>query len=220
MATIWIIGDSTVEDNQPPFRGWGWAMPDFAAEGVQVRNLARSGRSSLSFRNEGLFKAAQEEMKERDVLLIQFGHNDEKADADLHTEPESTFPEMLNWYCDEAIRRGAMPVLITSVSRRFFIPNCRDMFYTHGEYPAAVRKLAAVRHLPLIDLKKMSRDLFHELGEEKTAELFVRLAPGENENFPNGHDDKTHFNATGAKRMAEFVAQGMQADERLAKYIK
>lgn len=27
MPVIWLIGDSTVEDNRPPFRGWGWALP-------------------------------------------------------------------------------------------------------------------------------------------------------------------------------------------------
>ena len=42
--------------------------------------------------------------------------------------------------------------------------------------------------------------------KEKTAELFVRLAPGENPDFPNGHDDKTHFNAYGAERIAELIA--------------
>ena len=32
MPTIWIIGDSTVEDNTPPFRGWGWALPEYVKE--------------------------------------------------------------------------------------------------------------------------------------------------------------------------------------------
>ena len=46
MPTIWIIGDSTVEDNQPPFRGWGWALPKYVKEGVEVKNHALSGRST------------------------------------------------------------------------------------------------------------------------------------------------------------------------------
>ncbi len=220
MPTIWIIGDSTVEDNKPPFRGWGWAMPAFTAEGVSVRNHALSGRSTRSFRDEGLFAPVQEGMQSGDLLLIQFGHNDEKSDLERHTDPDSTYPEFLSWYCDEAEKRGVLPVLITSVSRRFFIDNANDMFYTHGEYPAAVRKLAAARSIPLVDLKKSSRALFLELGAEKTAELFVRLAPGENADFPNGHDDKTHFNATGAHKMAELVAEGLRADERTRPYLK
>ena len=50
MPVIQIIGDSTVEDNKPPFRGWGWALPNYVREGVGVSNHALSGRSSRSFR--------------------------------------------------------------------------------------------------------------------------------------------------------------------------
>ena len=42
MPVIYIIGDSTVEDNQPPFRGWGWALPRYVREGVTVKNYALS----------------------------------------------------------------------------------------------------------------------------------------------------------------------------------
>ena len=79
MPVIWIIGDSTVEDNKPPFRGWGWALPQYVREGVTVRNIALSGRSSRSFREEGLFTPAEKEMAAGDLLLIQFGHNDDTA---------------------------------------------------------------------------------------------------------------------------------------------
>ena len=45
MPTVFIIGDSTVEDNTPPFRGWGWALPGYLKDGVEVKNHALSGRS-------------------------------------------------------------------------------------------------------------------------------------------------------------------------------
>ncbi len=221
MPTIWIIGDSTVETNTPPFRGWGWALPDFTAEGVAVENHAKSGRSTRSFRDEGRFAPIQEGMKPGDMLLIQFGHNDEKDAPELHTDPDGSYREFLHWYCDEAEKRGAQPVLITPVSRRFFLGGCgNEMLYTHGAYPDAVRQVAKERNVPLVDLKAKSRRLYLTLGEEKTAELFVRLAPGEHPDFPNGHDDKTHFNAGGAKQIAALVAQGLRADERTAKYLK
>ena len=92
MPTIYIIGDSTVEDNTPPFRGWGWALPEYVAPGVRVANHAMSGRSSLSFMNEGRFAPVEEGMQPGDLLLIQFGHNDEKDDAERHTDPATTFP--------------------------------------------------------------------------------------------------------------------------------
>ena len=84
------------------------------------------------------------------------------------------------------------------------------MLYTHGEYPRAVRQTAAEDGIPLIDLKADSRELYLSLGEEKTAELFVRLKPGEHPDFPEGHDDKTHFNAYGAKMICALVVKEMR----------
>ena len=210
MADFWVIGDSTVEDNQPPFRGWGWALARHVRENVRVHNLALSGRSSLSFRREGLFAPAEEGMRAGDVLLIQFGHNDEKTD-ERHTDPDSTFREELMGYCDAAVSRGAHPVLLTPVSRRFFEPDgtLRD---THGPYPGAVRALAGEKGIFLCDLYSLSRSLFEGLGAEKTAELFVRLGPGEHPDYPQGHDDRTHFNAYGAETVCRLVVRALRAD--------
>ena len=218
MPVIYIIGDSTVEDNTPPFRGWGWALPKYVRDGVTVKNFALSGRSSRSFWEEGLFKPIEDEIGPGDLLLIQFGHNDEKDD-ERHTDPDTTYPENLWRYCEAALVKGARPVLLTPVSRRFFVGG-GAMLYTHGEYPRAVRKLAEEKRVPLIDLKKDSRELFLSLGEEKTAELFVRIAPGENPDFPDGHDDKTHFNAAGADRICSLVADGMRRIPACVPFLK
>ena len=218
MNTIYIIGDSTVEDNQPPFRGWGWALPQFVREGVRVKNHALSGRSSRSFRAESLFEPVEQALGEGDLLLIQFGHNDEKDD-ERHTDPDTTYPEQLWRYCAFALSRGAQPVLITPVCRRFFGGD-GSLFYTHGEYPRAMRRLAAEKGVPLVDLKAASRALYKSLGEAKTAELFVRLAPGEHPDFPDGHDDKTHFNAHGAQVIAALVADGLRALPECAGFMK
>ena len=180
MPRVYIIGDSTVEDNTPPFRGWGWALPRYAAEGVTVHNHALSGRSSKSFFNEGLFAPVREGMEKGGLLLIQFGHNDEKDDEE---RPDS-------------------------------------LLYTHGEYAPAVRDLARWRCLPLIDLEERSRALYLSLGEEGAAELFVRLKKGEHPDFPDGHDDRTHFNAHGAEMICALVAEGLRADERTRAFVR
>ena len=208
MPKIFLIGDSTVDDNKPPFRGWGWALSRYVRDGVTVRNCALSGRSSRSFREEGLFEPVEREISAGDLLLIQFGHNDEKDD-ERHTDPDSTFPEELWKYCAFALEKGASPILFTPVCRRFFMGE-NSLMYTHGEYPRAIRQLAKEKQVPLVDLKKASRELYLSLGPEKTAELFVRLQPGENPDYPEGHDDKTHFNEYGADVICRLAVDAMR----------
>ena len=207
-----------MEDNKPPFRGWGWALPKYVKENVSVHNHALSGRSTRSFLEEGLWDPVEKAISAGDLLLIQFGHNDEKDD-ERHTDPDSTYRENLWRYCKTALEKGAQPVLLTPVSRRFFVGG-GSMLYTHGEYPRAVRELAAEKGVPLIDLKKDSRELYLSLGEEKTAELFVRLVPGENPDFPDGHDDKTHFNAYGAEKICSLIVAEMRKIPFCASFLK
>lgn len=193
-------------------------MPDYVRAGVTVRNHALSGRSSRSFREEGLFESVEQGMTAGDLLLIQFGHNDEKED-ERHTDPDTTYPDYLWRYCRAALDKGAKPVLITSCERRFFTGD-GGLLYTHGEYPRAVRTLAAEKGIPLCDLQKDSRMLYLSLGETETAKLFVQLAPGEHPDFPDGHDDRTHFNACGARMICELVVREMRAWPELAGFLK
>lgn len=213
MATIWIIGDSTVENNTPPFRGWGWAIPEYVKQGISVCNHALSGTSTKSFWNQQLFVPVETGMKKGDLLLIQFGHNDEKDDEERHTDPDTAFTDNLKRYCDIALSKGTQPVLLTPVSRRFFVGE-NSLLYTHGEYPRAVRQLAEKENIPICDLKMLSRQLYLTLGDELTAKLFVHIEKGENQDFPDGHDDKTHFNATGAVIIARLVAESLRNDPR------
>ena len=218
MPSVYLIGDSTMAQDNPPAKGWGWAFHRYVREGVAVHNHAASGRSSLSFRREGRFDPVAEGLTAGDLLVIQFGHNDEKDD-DRHTDPETTFTEELRRCCWAALDRGALPVLLTPVSRRFFVGTC-SLMYTHGEYPGAMRRLAAEKGVPLCDLSADSRALYMRLGEEKTAELFVRLAPGEHPDFPDGHDDKTHFNAYGAQEICKLVVSELKRHPQCAAYLK
>ena len=218
MDRIWIIGDSTVDDNTPPFRGWGYALPEYVRDGITVRNHALSGRSSRSFWEEGLFEPVAEGMSGGDLLLIQFGHNDEKDD-ERHTDPGTTFPEHLWCYCQAALEKGAQPVLITPVARRFFTGD-HSLMYTHGEYPLAIRRLAEERKIPLCDLKKDSRELYLKLGQDEAKKLFVQLAPGEHPDFPDGHNDQTHFCLYGARIIAALVARELAAHPCCARFIR
>ncbi|MBR4458789.1 MAG: rhamnogalacturonan acetylesterase [Clostridia bacterium] len=218
MPSVWLIGDSTVNRTEEPFHGWGWALHEYIRDEIPVYNHAQSGRSSKSFREEGWFAAVEEGMQRGDLLLIQFGHNDAKDD-DRHTDPETTYTDELRAYCRTARAKKALPMLLTSVSRRMFVGK-GSLLYTHGEYPRAVRVLAKRLRIPLGNLEADSRRLYLLLGEEATAELFVRLKPGESPDYPDGHDDKTHFNARGARVIAALVASEMSRDPRTAPFLR
>ena len=82
--TIHWIGDSTVQYNDIatwPQQGMGQALGLYLQPGVMVEDHARNGRSTVSFRAEGYWQAAAARLRPGDLLLIQFGHNDEKADS-------------------------------------------------------------------------------------------------------------------------------------------
>ena len=85
-----------------------------------------------------------------------------------------------------------------------------EFIVTPGFDPELVA-YAQEKNIPLCDLKSGSRELYRSLGPEKAAELFVQLKPGENPDFPEGHDDKTHFNAFGADRICRLLVGEMKS---------
>ncbi|MFB5269611.1 rhamnogalacturonan acetylesterase [Paenibacillus enshidis] len=210
--TLFLAGDSTVTD-QPasgyPYAGWGQMLPALFKHDVCVDNHAVSGRSSRSFIEEGRLDALLTRMKAGNFLLIQFGHNDEKADPQRGTDAHTTYKEYLRRYIDAARAVQAQPVLITPVQRRYFDEEGR-LLDTHGEYISAVRELAVECGVPLIDLAEKTRILLETVGPEGSKELFMWTLPGEYLNFPAGTEDNTHFQETGAARIAELVVEAVR----------
>jgi len=207
-----LVGDSTVAD-QPddgyPYAGWGQMLPHLLKHDVIVANHAVSGRSSRSYVGEGKWDEALRRIKPDDFVFIQFGHNDQKTDEWRHTDPETTYVQFLRKYIEDSEAIGARPVLVTSVQRRYFEAGgkLRD---THGPYLEAVRRLAAERGVPLIDLAEKSKRLIEELGPEGSQALFMHGAPGEFANFPGGVADDTHFQEQGAAKIAKLIAEGIR----------
>jgi hypothetical protein len=77
---VFLAGDSTMADKplDLPERGWGMVWPRYFKDPAVVRNHAVNGRSTKSFIDEGRWQAIVEQLREGDVVIIQFGHNDEK----------------------------------------------------------------------------------------------------------------------------------------------
>jgi lysophospholipase L1-like esterase len=207
--TVFVAGDSTaatyaVADH--PRAGWGQALPVFLRPETRVVNEALSGASSKSFADLGRLDRILTAIRPGDLLLISFGHNDEKIeDPARGTDPWTTFQDYLRRYLDGARARGARPVLVTPVERRRFT-TAGEPYLSHGEYPAAMRALATATHTPLIDLTESSFGLWGALGPEATKDHFLWLDPGDSPNYPAGVADNTHFQAHGAVEVARLVA--------------
>jgi lysophospholipase L1-like esterase len=207
--TVFVAGDSTAATYATadvPRAGWGQALPVFLRPGIAVVNEALSGASSKSFVDLGRLDRILAAIRHGDVLLVSFGHNDEKIeDPARYTEPWTTFQSTLRLYLDGARAAHAHPVLVTPVERRRFRADGTP-YESHGEYPAAMRALAADTRTPLIDLTASSFALWSSLGPEATKEYFLWLAAGESPNYPAGVSDNTHFQAHGAIEVARLVA--------------
>lgn len=228
---IYSIGDSTMADydisrlseeyggENYPLRGWMMKLSPFFKETVTIRNIAKSGRSSKSFRNEGLWDTVMRNIRPGDYVFIQFGHNDQKPDTARHTDPPAFRENLLN-YINEAREKGARPVLFTSIVRRAFDEK-QVLIDTHGEYVTVVRSLAAETHTPLIDLNKMTGDLVEALGPEDSKKLFLHIPPGVFAKLPEGRADDTHLSQKGALEVSRMAVEGIRKLKLpLAKQLK
>lgn len=211
---VFIAGDSTASTYTSalaPRAGWGQALPVFLTSRAVAVNAALSGASSKSFADQGRLDGILATIKHGDYLLISFGHNDEKEeDPARYTEPSTTYKSYLSQYIDRSRAKGAKPVLVTSVERRRF-SGSGTITPTHGAYPAAMRELATAKRVPLVDLTASSTALFNRAGVEGTKKYFLHLDAGQHPNYPNGVEDNTHFQASGAIEVARLVATALRS---------
>ena len=201
-VTVLLAGDSTVAScpaAEAPMSGWGAQLG--ARLGLPVRNFAKGGATTASHRAEGLWAALLCEAVPGDLVVLQFGHNDQK-------EPELPYRENLRAFVAEARAAGARPVLCTPVQRRRWAGG--RLVPTHGGYPGQVRELAAAEAVPLVDLSAATTALYERLGPEGSKALFTHFPPGVHPLYPGGVADDTHFCFRGADEVAAIVAERLK----------
>jgi lysophospholipase L1-like esterase len=206
---ILLAGDSTVAacpSYEYPMSGWGAHLAPETYWWAAVHNYAKGGATTESFREEGLWYQLINQTVQGDLVLIQFGHNDQKRE---HLAARTGYADNLRRMVAEVRSKGGVPLLCTSVERRHFVEGSLD--HTLGEYPAVVRELGAELGLDVLDLNHWTRALYRELGEEGSKELFFHFAPGEHAHWAGGLEDNTHFHVQGARRIAVFVAEELES---------
>ena len=202
VPTIFLLGDSTVADQaSEPYGSWGQMLPRFFKPGIAVANHAESGetlRASLSRRRIDKVVSA---LNPGDLVLIQFGHNDQKQLFDGSSAPFTSFKQELKAHVAMVRAAGGVPVLVTSVERRRFDAQ-GNMSTTLNDYAEAVRQVSRELQAPMIDLHAMSIELYLAMGAKASESLFA--AP------PGKQVDNTHHNAYGAYVLARLVAHGLR----------
>jgi len=211
-VTIWMCGDSTMsikEKKAYPETGWGMPFVYFWDSTTVIENLAKNGRGTSSFRNEGLWQTVLDKASEADYVFIQFGHNDEVPTKKTYTT-EVEFKNNLKQYVIEAKGRKAIPILLTPMARRKFDVNGK-IEGTHDVYSQIVRDVAKEEKVILFDMDKITQQLYQQFGVENSKLLFMHLRPGEHPNYPDGKEDNTHFNELGARLIAQLVLREIKS---------
>lgn len=200
-SAVHIGGDSTVADQGTPwpwepdqtYCGWGQMLPLFLSSDVGVANHAHSGLTTETFRGQGHWSLVEGALRPGDLVLFQFGHNDQKV---LHLGAQTGYRTNLARYVAEVRSRGAVPVLVTPVTRNLWnAPGGRfnDLLAPQAQ---ACRDLGHELAVPLVDLHAASVRAVQTRGCEASRPWFH---PG----------DTTHHNDEGGLAMASLVAQGL-----------
>jgi len=195
---IVLAGDSTVNKGG----GWGTVFCGLMTPNVECINLARNGRSSKSYYDEGLWKDALN--RHPDYILIQFGHNDMPGKGPLReTDPDTTYTVNMRRYIQEARAVGARPVIVTSLSRRTYKDG--KLVLDLESYSAAAKRVAIAEDVPVIDLNAESVKLLETMNQEQADEFDAAAHPDAHDKGP----DRTHLNAKGAAVFGRMVADDL-----------
>jgi lysophospholipase L1-like esterase len=199
VPTIFTAGDSTVGDpRRGPGGNWPTHLCQFFKPEIALCNSAEGGETSKSFITGLRMDKVLSQMKAGDFFLIQFGHNDSKAQwPQTYTEPETSFKAYLRVFIAETRRRGATLVLVTPMERR---ANGDSV----GPWARAMREVAAEEHVPLIDQWAMSKEMWTAMGDN------VGVAFG----------DQTHLSGYGGYLLSKLIVGGIKKNvPELARFV-
>jgi lysophospholipase L1-like esterase len=234
LPTLWIIGDSTVRNGTlgdgSNMNQWGWGAPIvtyFDLDKINVVNRAFGGTSSRSFYSGFFWQNLRPQIKKGDVVLLQFGANDNGGAAGkgalrgVGTETENnvtngtteivhTFGWYLRQFVKETREQGGVPIILSLTPRKAWSSDGhfqRDNS-THAAWAAEVAKQDNVL---FVDLYELIARRYEALGPTNVDSLYV---PSPTERLHTGWD--------GAVISAEVVVSGLKQlpNDPLAAYIR
>jgi lysophospholipase L1-like esterase len=216
LPTIFLIGDSTVRNGHGDGAGgqWGWGEPLFSridSAKFNLVNRAVGGTSSRTFYTGPYWQRVLLMMKPGDLLLIQFGHNDNgplngpkgyesslrgvgEDTQPWQTETVHTYGWYLKQYIAEARAKGATPIVCTLIPRKIWKDG--KINRNSSDYAKWAREVAQSEKTPLIDLNEIVAAKYDQLGPAQVDPLFA--------------DPHTHTSRAGAELNAQVVAENLK----------
>ncbi|MDT3404085.1 rhamnogalacturonan acetylesterase [Mucilaginibacter terrae] len=227
---IYLIGDSTVHNNDKEQWGWGSIIGNYFDESkISVNNQAMAGRSTRTFIKENRWHRVDSMLKPGDYVLMQFGHNEgSKPDTNkagyrgvLRGTGEETVEltwkdgvketvHTYGWYLRKFIRetkaKGATPIVLSMIPRNQFKNG--KVLRADSSYGKWAKEIAEQEKVAFVNLNGISADKYDKWGADSVKKFF----PG----------DHTHTNKMGATVNAESVVEGIKANKSIAlnKYLK
>ena len=220
VATVFLCGNSTVVDQEnEPWASWGQMITRWFGPQVSIANYAESGLSCTSFLAQLRLDKILSQLKKGDFVIVEFGHNDEK-EKKAGDGAWYSYSRNLKIFVDRVKEAGGNIIFCTPTARRSF-DNNGHIINTHGDYPAAMKAVAARENVPVIDLTQMSTTFYEALGVEGSKKSLVHYPAN---TFPNQDKplaDNTHFNPFGAWEIAKMVVMGLkQIHSPMADYLR
>ncbi|KAL0941969.1 rhamnogalacturonan acetylesterase [Colletotrichum truncatum] len=214
-AKLLICSDSTTANYAADsvLQGWGYYIGDYLS--IPVSNLAKNGRSTRSFINEGLWDTLLKNTVAGDFVVIEMGHNDD-GDPRTDTKDRFTLPGIGNdsvqvttstgtketvhsfgfylrkMIADVQAKKG-IPVLSGMVNRNYWSGNKLQSNWAFATYAEQVAQQEGVAY---VDHTKYSVATFQAMGQTKATTY-----------YPN---DKTHTNWEGARINAQTFVQALK----------
>ena len=216
---LFIIGDSTVKNPTAGLRGWGDSIESyFDTSKIKIENRARGGRSSRTYRTEGLWDAVLAEMKPGDFVLMQFGHNDGgpvqggtgraslKGNSDETQEiadeksGEKEVVHTYGWYIRKCLAdakaKGATPIVLSPVPRNIWTDDGK-VARASKDYGQWAAEAAKAEGADFIDLNDRVARRYEAAGPEKVKKEYFG-------------QDHTHTTPAGAELNAAAVVEGIR----------
>jgi lysophospholipase L1-like esterase len=216
---IITLGDSLMQENGPetyPQEGWPQELHYFLQNPlISVLDLGLNGRSTKSFIDEGHFADALKRAEPGDVVFLSFGHNDEKKeDPTRYTDPYGAYQSYLALMNGRFQEKGCLVFFITSMSRLHY-DDKGVLLHTHGEYPKAMKEVAARLGRPCFDLEAISYDFLSHSSFDTNSGYYMIFDQGAYPSHPEASNDASHLSERGAKMVCRLLWGEFKKDPEL-----